>query len=142
MRCGIALSGALMICLENLSRFGRLLDFVVGVFGRRLAGSDGCGTEQQAKRQDLCTTFFILTRLRGPEVQDSVPEQIGVFLLLRVVDELHVLVGNLLDFVQPPPLIVLRDQGILEQLLQSIVRVTPDAAHGIASFFGELVDVA
>jgi len=70
------------------------------------------------------------------------PEEVGVFLVLGVVDELDMLIGNLLDFVEPLSLIVLRNHRVLQQFLLPVVCVAPHAAHGIAAFLGELVHVA
>src|SRR5262249_18008704 len=44
----------------------------------------------------------------------SVNEQLLVLLLLEIVDELHVLVGDLLDLLEALPLVVLRNLVVLE----------------------------
>ena len=52
------------------------------------------------------------------------------------------LVGDLLHLVEAPLLVVLRHLLVLGQLLQPIVGVAADDAHGVARLLGHLVDVA
>ncbi len=96
-------------------------------------------------KQKLVPLDFDLVRTAramGISFGRLVSEQLRVLLLLRVVDQLDVLVGDLLHLVEALPFVVLGDLGILQQLLQPVVRVAPDAADGVAAFFGQLVDVA
>ena len=55
---------------------------------------------------------------------------------------LDVLVGDLLDLVEPLLLVVLGDLVILEQLLQPVVGVAAHLADAVAALLGQLVDVA
>jgi len=52
-----------------------------------------------------------------------------------------VLVGHLLHLIEPLPLVVFRDLVLLEELLQTFVRVTAGIADDVAAFLGLLVDV-
>ena len=46
------------------------------------------------------------------------PEELLILLLLKIVGQVDVVVGDLLDLVEALPLIILRDFVILEKLLQ------------------------
>src|SRR4029079_19642461 len=54
------------------------------------------------------------------------PQQLCVLLLLDVVDQRDVLIGDLLDFFEAPPLVVLGNLAVFQQFLQLVIRV---AAH-------------
>ena len=68
------------------------------------------------------------------------PSSSWSFFFCRSSISRHVLVGDLLHLVQRPPLVVFRNLVVLEQLLQAVVGVAADLAHGVAAVFGVLVD--
>src|SRR5204862_71788 len=72
--------------------------------------------------------------IRGARSTTSAAEQLGVFLLLQVVDQLDVLIGDLLDLVEPLLLVVLGQAVVLEHLLQAIVGVAAHLADAVAAF--------
>ena len=77
-----------------------------------------------------------------PEARPSaVPSRSCVFLLLQLVDQLDVIVGDLLDLVEALPLVVFRNLVILQQLLEPVVGVAAHLADDVASFLGLLVHV-
>ena len=52
--------------------------------------------------------------LGGKTAQGLVPEKLLIFLLLQIVGQLDVIVGDLLDLIEALPLIVFRDLVVLE----------------------------
>src|SRR4051812_31395433 len=62
-------------------------------------------------------------------------EQIRVLLLLELVHGGDLLVGDLLDFFEAAPFVVFRDGVVLEQLLEAVVGLAPDASDTVAPFF-------
>src|SRR5437773_8609518 len=67
-------------------------------------------------------------------------QQLGVLLRLDVVDQRHVLIGDLLYFVEAPAIVVFRDFVIFEELLELLIRLAPDQSHAVAPFLGVLVN--
>src|SRR3954453_7921319 len=65
----------------------------------------------------------------------SVSEQILILLLVQLVDGLDVLIGYFLYFVETPPLVILGDQMILQQLLEPLVRVAANDSQRVAALF-------
>src|SRR5262245_63551605 len=65
----------------------------------------------------------------------SVSQQLLIFLLLQVVDQLHVIVGDLLDLLEALPLVVFGDLVVLEELLEPLVGVASRLPDDVAAFF-------
>src|SRR6187399_2411083 len=67
-------------------------------------------------------------------------QQVSVFLLLQIIDQADVLIGDPLHVFQRTPLVVFRDLVVLEELLEAIVGVAAHLADGVAAFLRVLVD--
>src|SRR5262249_57633293 len=68
-------------------------------------------------------------------------KQLGVLLLLRLVDQPDVAVRDALDLFEALPLVVLGNLMVLEQLLQKIVRLVTDCADCISDLLRKRVIV-
>src|SRR3954468_19988893 len=96
---------------------------------RALARGNASGT--------ACELYFLLSTVYFRFSLMS--QQLLVLLLLCVVDQLDVMVGDLLHFVEPALFVVLRNRRVLQELLEPIVGIAADLAHGVAAFLGQLV---
>src|SRR3954471_20520932 len=73
-------------------------------------------------------------------IHPSLIQQFAILFLLQVVDDADVLIGHLLHFIEPTPLVVFRDAVILEQFLQAIVGIAAHLADAVASVLRVLVN--
>src|SRR5688572_20647989 len=106
MRRGIALSGAPIISLKIVAAL--VVCSISSCVSLAAGWANPVLAMPRARHSDrFMYNFFMLTLLQREESARLVPEQVGVFLLLSVVDQLDVLIGDLLDLVEPFPLVVL-----------------------------------
>src|SRR5215467_13468960 len=100
-------------------------------------------TYQRSRSDSHVRRDFVASFRRPSGSTRTLPaKQLGVLLLLRLVDQPDVAVRDALDLFEALSLVVLGNLMVLEQLLQTIVRLTADVADGIAALFRKLVDVA
>src|SRR5262245_34689666 len=69
----------------------------------------------------------------------SLTQQLPVLLLLEIVEQSDVLIGDLLDLVEALSLVVFGDLVVLEEFLEPVVGVAAHLAYAVAPFLGELV---